>query len=169
MNELPRGKVGEIVARGPSVMLGYWRKPEQTKAAIVDGWLRSGDAGYMDEDGFVFLVDRVKDMIVSGGENVYSAEVENALAKHPSVLECAVIGVPDEKWGEAVHAIVRLRAGQSASAEELTRHCGELIATYKRPRSYTFRTEPLPLSAAGKILKSELRKPFWEGRERQVG
>ena len=169
MNELPRGKVGEIAARGPTVMLGYWRKPEQTQAAIVDGWLRSGDAGYMDEDGFIFLVDRVKDMIVSGGENVYSAEVENALAQHPAILECAVIGVPDDKWGEAVHAIVRLRDGQAVNADELTRHCGELIATYKRPRSYTFREEALPLSAAGKVLKAQLRKPFWEGRDRQVG
>jgi acyl-CoA synthetase (AMP-forming)/AMP-acid ligase II len=169
MHELPRGQVGEIAAHGPTVMLGYWRKPEQTAAAIVDGWLRTGDAGYMDDEGFIFLVDRLKDMIVSGGENVYSAEVENALAKHPAVQECAVIGVPHEKWGEAVHAVVRLRDGHSADEEELNRHCGELIATYKRPRSYTFRSEPLPLSAAGKILKSELRKPFWEGRDRQVG
>ena len=168
MKEVPRGTVGEIVARGPTVMLGYWRKPEQTEAAIVDGWLRSGDAGYMDEDGFIFLVDRLKDMIVSGGENVYSAEVENALAKHPAVLECSVIGIPDAKWGEAVHGVVRLREGHTADAEELTRHCDELIAGYKRPRSYTFRKEPLPLSAAGKILKNELRKPFWEGRDRRI-
>ena len=168
MNEVPRGSVGEIVARGPTVMLGYWRKPEQTQATIVDGWIRTGDAGYMDEDGFIFLVDRVKDMIVSGGENVYSAEVENALSQHPSILECAVIGVPDEKWGEAVHAIVRLRDGHSLSEDELTAHCGELIATYKRPRSYTFRNEPLPLSAAGKILKNELRKPYWQGQERRI-
>ncbi len=168
MDEVPRGQVGEIVARGPTVMLGYWRKPEQTEATLVKGWLRTGDAGYMDEDGFLFLVDRVKDMIVSGGENVYSAEVENALAKHPAVLECAVIGVPDEKWGEAVHAVVRLKDGLPADADELTRHCGELIATYKRPRSYSFRTEPLPLSAAGKVLKTELRKPFWAGHERRI-
>jgi len=107
-------------------------------------------------------------MIVSGGENVYSAEVENALSKHPAVLECSVIGIPDAKWGEAVHGVVRLRDGHTADAEELTRHCDELIAGYKRPRSYTFRQEPLPLSAAGKILKSELRKPFWEGRDRQI-
>jgi long-chain acyl-CoA synthetase len=169
MNELPRGKTGELVVSGPTVMLGYWRKPEQTAAAIVDGWLRTGDAGYMDEDGFIFLVDRVKDMIVSGGENVYSAEVENALAQHAAVLECAVIGIPSEKWGEEVHAIVRLREGQTASQEELTAHVGELIAGYKRPRSFTFRTEALPLSAVGKILKVELRKPFWEGQTRRVG
>ena len=167
--ELPRGKVGEIVARGPTVMLGYWRKPEQTEAAIVDGWLRSGDAGYMDDEGFIFLVDRVKDMVVTGGENVYSAEVENALAQHPAILECAVIGIPDDKWGEAVHAIVRLRDGQTPDEAELTRHCGELIASYKRPRSYTFSKEPLPLSAAGKVLKNELRKPFWADKERRVG
>jgi long-chain acyl-CoA synthetase len=107
-------------------------------------------------------------MIVSGGENVYSAEVENALTKHPDVLECAVIGIPDHRWGEVVHAIVHLRQGCTTDEEELTRHCGELIATYKRPRSYTFTAEPLPLSAAGKVLKNELRKPFWEGHERQV-
>ena len=169
MNEMPRGKTGEVVVRGPSVMLGYWRKPEQTAATIVNGWLRTGDAGFMDEDGFIFLVDRVKDMIVSGGENVYSAEVENALSKHPAVLECAVIGVPSEEWGEQVHAVVRLREGQTASEEELGIHCNELIAAYKRPRSFTFRADPLPLSAVGKVLKTELRKPFWEGRERRVG
>jgi acyl-CoA synthetase (AMP-forming)/AMP-acid ligase II len=169
MNELPRGKTGELAIHGPTVMLGYWRKPEQTEATIVNGWLRSGDAGYMDEDGFIFLVDRVKDMIVSGGENVYSAEVENALAQHPAVLECAVIGIPSDKWGEEVHAIVYPRDGQTASQEELTAHVGELIANYKRPRSYTFRKEPLPLSAMGKILKVELRKPFWEGHSRKVG
>jgi long-chain acyl-CoA synthetase len=168
MKELPRGQVGEIVARGPSTMLGYWMKPELTQAAIADGWVHSGDGGYMDEEGFVFIVDRIKDMIVSGGENVYSAEVENALTKHPDVLECAVIGIPDHRWGEVVHAIVHLRQGCTTDEEELTRHCGELIATYKRPRSYTFTAEPLPLSAAGKVLKNELRKPFWEGHERQV-
>lgn len=168
MKELPRGSVGEVVARGPSVMLGYWRKPEATAAAIVDGWLKSGDAGYMDEEGFIFLVDRLKDMIVSGGENIYSAEVENALAKHPAVLECAVIGIPHAKWGEAVHAELRLRDGQQVSEEDLDRHCRELIADYKRPRSYHFRAEALPLSATGKVLKTELRKPYWEGHERQV-
>ncbi|MEJ8847609.1 long-chain-fatty-acid--CoA ligase [Variovorax rhizosphaerae] len=168
MNEVPRGTVGEIVARGATVMLGYWNKPEQTRSAIVDGWLRSGDAGYMDEEGFVFIVDRLKDMIVSGGENVFSAEVENALARHPAVLECAVIGIPHEKWGEAVHAELRLRDGFEVDEEALGTHCAELIASYKRPRSFNFRTEPLPLSAAGKILKNELRKPYWEGQARSI-
>lgn len=169
LNDLPAGQVGEVLMRGPSLMLGYWNKPELTAQTIVDGWLRTGDAGYLDEQGFLFLVDRVKDMIVSGGENVFSAEVENALAKHPAVLECAVIGVPDARWGEAVHAIVRLKPDAIADEAELKRHCAGLIAGYKQPRSYTFRGDPLPLSAAGKMLKVELRKPFWEGAQRRIG
>jgi long-chain acyl-CoA synthetase len=122
----------------------------------------------MDEDGFIFIVDRLKDMIVTGGENVYSAEVENALARHPAVLECAVIGIPHEKWGEAVHAEVRLREGEAVDEEALAQHCVSLIAAFKQPRSWNFRTEPLPLSAAGKVLKNDLRKTFWEGSERRV-
>ncbi len=168
LNDVPPGAVGEVAVRGPNVMLGYWNKPELTAATIVDGWLRTGDAGYLDERGFLFLVDRVKDMIVSGGENVYSAEVENALSRHPAVLECAVIGVPDEKWGERVHAIVRLRDGAEASEADLSAHCRDLIADYKRPRSYEFRVEPLPLSGAGKILKTELRRPHWDGQDRKI-
>ncbi len=166
--DCPTGQVGEVAVRGPNVMLGYWNKPELTAQTIIDGWLRTGDAGYLDERGFLFLVDRVKDMIVSGGENVYSAEVENALARHPAVLECAVIGVPDEKWGERVHAVVRLRPDAEASEADLSAHCLTFIADYKRPRSWEFRAEPLPLSGAGKILKTELRRPHWAGRERGV-
>lgn len=168
LRELPRGSVGEILVRGPNVMLGYWRKPALTAQTIVDGWLRTGDAGYLDEQGFLYLVDRVKDMIISGGENVYSAEVENALAQHPSVQECAVIGVPDPRWGERVHAIVRLRTGHDSSPESLMDHCASLIANYKCPRSYSFRTDPLPLSGAGKIQKSELRREYWTGTDRGV-
>ena len=167
--ELPVGQVGEILVRSPGCMLGYWNMPELTAETIVDGWLRTGDAGYMDEDGFLFVVDRVKDMVVSGGENVYSAEVENALARHPAVAECAVIGVPDERWGERVHAVLRLREGQVVTEQAIIDHCRTLIANYKCPRSVSFSDGPLPLSGAGKILKTELRKPFWEGRERQVG
>lgn len=167
-NELPRGEVGEICARSPNIMLGYWNKPELTAETLRNGWLHTGDGGYMDDDGFLYIVDRVKDMIISGGENVYSAEVENALHEHPAVLECAVIGVPDEKWGERVHAIVRVQAGQAATADDLIAHCHNLIAGYKCPRSLEFRDEPLPLSGAGKILKSELRKPYWEGQAKQV-
>ncbi|MEC9346730.1 MAG: long-chain-fatty-acid--CoA ligase [Pseudomonadota bacterium] len=167
-NECPRGTVGEICARGPNVMQGYWNKPDLTAQTIRDGWIHTGDGGYMDDEGFVYVVDRVKDMIISGGENVYSAEVENAVYRHPAVVECAVIGVPDEKWGERVHAIVRLHAGQQASAEDIIAHCHQLIANYKCPRSVDFRTEPMPLSGAGKILKTELRKPYWDGKTKQV-
>ena len=168
LDELPRGEVGEIVVRSPGAMLGYWNQPELTSKTLVDGWVRTGDAGYMDEDGFVFLVDRVKDMIVSGGENIYSAEVENALSAHTGVAECAVIGVPDDKWGERVHAIVRLKAGEQASVEAVIAHCHTLIAGYKCPRSVEFRVEPLPLSGAGKILKTELRKPYWAEGARRI-
>lgn len=169
MQERPRGEVGEIAIRSPGAMLGYWGQPELTQQTLVDGWVRTGDAAYMDEDGFVFIVDRVKDMIVSGGENVYSAEVENALSSHAAIAACAVIGVPDPKWGERVHAIVRLKEGGSATADELVAHCKALIANYKCPRSVEIRKEPLPLSGAGKILKMELRKPYWENLSRSVG
>jgi long-chain acyl-CoA synthetase len=155
--ELPPGEVGEIVVRGPTVMLGYWNKPEATAAALRDGWLHSGDAGYMDAQGFLYVADRLKDMIVSGGENVYSAEVENALYQHPAVSQCAVIGVPDARWGERVHAVIVLHPGTAATEAELIGHCRELIAGYKCPRSVAFRTDPLPLSGAGKVLKNELR------------
>lgn len=166
--EVPRGAVGEVRVRGPNTMLGYWNKPKETAAALRDGWVYTGDAARMDEEGFVYIVDRLKDMIVSGGENVYSAEVENAVAKHASVSQCAVIGVPDDKWGEAVHALVILKPGQRASAEEIVAHCHTLIAGYKCPRSVAFHADPFPLSGAGKVLKRELRKPYWEGRSRQV-
>lgn len=167
-NEVPPGTVGEIVGRGDNVMLGYWKQPEMTARTLRNGWLHTGDGGYIDEDGFLFVVDRVKDMIISGGENVYSAEVEQALYQHPDVLECAVIGVPDEKWGERVHAIVRAKPGASSSEDSVIAHAKTLIAGYKCPRSVSFREEPLPLSGAGKILKTELRKPFWVGKERAV-
>ena len=166
--EVPRGTVGEVCGRGKMVMLGYWKQPELTAHTLRNGWLHTGDGGYMDEDGFVYIVDRVKDMIVSGGENVYSAEVEEALYAHPSVAECAVIGVPDDKWGERVHAIVRFKEGMAVSEEELIRSCHERIAGYKCPRSVMIRDEALPLSGAGKILKSELRKPYWQGLEKRV-
>jgi long-chain acyl-CoA synthetase len=167
-NEVPRGTIGEICGRGAMVMLGYWQQPELTARTLRNGWLHTGDGGYMDEDGFVYIVDRMKDMIVSGGENVYSAETEEALYSHPAVAECAVIGVPDETWGERVHAVVRLKPGMTASAAELIAHTHTRIANYKCPRSLALRQEPLPLSGAGKILKTELRKPFWEGREKRV-
>ncbi|SAL14936.1 AMP-dependent synthetase and ligase [Caballeronia choica] len=159
--EVPRGTVGEIVARGPNVMLGYWNKPDATAEAIRNGWMHTGDGGYMDEDGFIFLVDRIKDMIVSGGENVYSAEVEKALASHPAIAQCAVIGVPHEKWGESVHAVIVLKPGAQTTLESVRSHCREQIAGYKCPVSVDFR-ETLPLSSVGKILKTELRAPYWK-------
>jgi len=165
--ELPAGETGEVIVRGPHVMQGYWNRPEETAAAIRDGWMHTGDCGYLDGDGFLFIVDRAKDMIISGGENIYSAEVENALCQHASVATSAVIGIPNEQWGESVHAFVILKPGETVTADELTRHCKTLIAGYKCPRSIEFVTE-LPLSAPGKVLKTELRKRFWGDRDRQV-
>lgn len=166
--DLPPGTVGELIARGPGVMLGYWNKPAETAAALRDGWLWSGDAGYLGDDGLLYLVDRTKDMIVSGGENVYSAEVENAVSSHPAVASCAVIGIPDDKWGEAVHAVVVLKAGQSATIEIIREHCKQHIAGYKCPRSVEFR-DSLPLSGPGKVLKYQLREPYWKDRQRRIG
>ena len=164
--EVPRGEVGELAASGPNIMLGYWNKPEQTAEVLKDGWYRSGDMGYVDEEGYVFLVDRAKDMIVSGGENVYCSEVEEALYKHPAVLEAAVFGVPDEHWGEAVHAVVVPR--EEITGDELVRFCREHIAGYKVPKAISFSEKELPKSGPGKILKRELRAPFWKGRKRGV-
>lgn len=166
--DLPRGQVGEICARGMNVMQGYWGLKEQTEQTLRKGWLHTGDVGYMDEDGFVFIVDRAKDMVISGGENVFSIEVEGAIYEHPAVQECAVIGVPSELWGEAVHAVVVPKPDVLVTAEEIIEHCRQRIAGYKLPRSVSFRREPLPASGAGKILKTELRKPYWEGHIRQV-
>ena len=168
---VPRGAVGEVCARGPNVMLGYRNLPEQTAKTLASGWLHTGDGGRLDEDGFLTIVDRVKDMIISGGENVYSAEVENVLMLHPAVDQCAVIGVPDADWGERVHAIVVLSQDGAAAPPteaDLVAHCRSHIAGFKVPRSLTFRREPLPLSGAGKILKTELRAPFWKDTDRNV-
>ncbi len=160
--------IGEIVARGDNVMMGYWERPEETAKAIVEGWMHTGDGGYMDEDGFVYVVDRIKDMIITGGENVYSTEVENVVAQYPGVVQCAVIGIPDSRWGEAVHVVVVVKAGTTVDAADLIAFCKERIAGYKCPHSVDVRTAPLPMSGAGKILKRELRRPFWEGQDRRV-
>jgi long-chain acyl-CoA synthetase len=156
--EVPRGTVGQIIARGPMVMQGYWNQPALTAEALRGGWMHTGDGGYMDDEGFVFVVDRIKDMIITGGENVYSAEVENAIYQHPAVAMCAVIGVPDEQWGERVHAVVALKSGQTTTEAEMIAHCRQRIAGYKCPRTVNVRTEALPLSGAGKVLKTVLRK-----------
>jgi len=155
--DLPHGTAGEITVRGPMVMQGYWEQPELTAQTLREGWLHSGDVGYMDDDGCVFIVDRTKDMIISGGENVYSAEVENALASHPDVQMCAVIGLPHARWGEVVHAVVVLHSDREVTAEALIQHCQERIAGYKCPKHISFRSN-LPLSAAGKLLKYKLRE-----------
>lgn len=165
---LPPREIGEIVIKSPTIMLGYWRKEEATQEVLRDGWYYSGDTGYLDEDGYLYICDRIKDMIVSGGENVYPAEVEKALQSHPAVREVAVIGVPDKKWGEAVKAVIALKPGATATAEELIAYARTLIAGYKVPKSIDF-MDSLPRNAAGKILRRELRKPYWENQERQVG
>jgi acyl-CoA synthetase (AMP-forming)/AMP-acid ligase II len=165
--EVPRGTVGEIVVRGGQVMQGYWGKPDETAAALRGGWMHTGDAAYMDGEGYIFIVDRVKDMIVTGGENVYSAEVENALSQHPAVAACAVIGVPDPEWGERVHAVVVLQPGAAVTGDELREHTKTRIAGYKAPRSVEF-ADSLPLSGAGKVLKRELRARYWGDTDRHV-
>ena len=155
------GAVGEVAIRGDNVMAGYWNKPRETAEALGGGWYRTGDLGYMDDHAFLYLVDRAKDMIVSGGENVYSTEVEEVLYGHPAVLEAAVFGIPDARWGEAVHAVVVPRS--DVAEDDLLRHCRELIAAYKVPKRIELRTDPLPKSGAGKVLKRELRAPHWKG------
>jgi acyl-CoA synthetase (AMP-forming)/AMP-acid ligase II len=165
---LPTGETGEVCARAGNFMREYWKKPEATSEAFRGGWYHSGDAGYIDERGYLFLVDRVKDMIVTGGENVYSVEVENAIASHPCVAQVAVIGIPHEMWGEAVHAIIVMQSGTTVTESEIIAHARQSIAGYKLPKTIEFRVEPLPLSGALKVLKRELRKPYWEGRGRGV-
>ena len=169
--DVPPGDVGEIIVRSPGVMLGYWGKPEETAAALARapnaGWMHTGDGGRFDEAGFLYVVDRVKDMIISGGENVYSVEVEQAVARHPAVATCAVIGVPDPQWGERVHAVVVLKAGREATGDEIREHCKTLIGGYKCPRSFEF-VAALPVTGAGKVLKRELRKAYWKETERGV-
>ncbi|MES3021563.1 MAG: long-chain fatty acid--CoA ligase [Pseudomonadota bacterium] len=166
--EVARGEVGEVAVRGANVMQGYWNNPAQTAAAIRDGWMHTGDGAYMDADGFIFIVDRMKDMIISGGENIFSAEVENAIAGHAGVAACAVIGIPHAVWGESVHAAIVAKPGATPTAEDIIAHCKALIAGYKCPRSVAF-VDQMPLSGAGKILKNKLREPFWNDQQRGVG
>ena len=166
--EVPVGQVGEILIKAASNMKGYWNNPDATNGAVKDGWFYSGDAGYADDEGYIFIHDRVKDMIVSGGENVYPAEVENALFSHPDIADVAVIGVPDEKWGEAVKACVVLRSDATLTQEDIITFARELVAGYKLPKSVDF-VEALPRNPSGKILRRELREPYWEGQERRVG
>jgi acyl-CoA synthetase (AMP-forming)/AMP-acid ligase II len=166
-NEVPRGTIGEICGQGPQLMSGYWNLPEASEKALWRGWMHTGDAGTMDENGYVYVQDRVKDMIISGGENVYPREVENLLFEHPAIVDAAVIGVPSDQWGEAVKGIVVLKQGHEATAEEIMEFCKGKIAGYKRPQSIDFIAE-LPRNASGKVLKKDLRAKFWEGKTRQV-
>lgn len=167
-NELPPGSTGEVCARAGNMMIEYWNQTEATEEAFRNGWYHTGDAGYVNDRGYLFLVDRVKDMIISGGENIYSIEVENAIASHDAVAQVAVIGIPDDVWGEAVHAVVVLHPDQSISGDEIIAHARQSVAGFKVPKSVSFRTEPLPLSGALKVLKRDLRAPFWEGKDRGV-
>jgi acyl-CoA synthetase (AMP-forming)/AMP-acid ligase II len=168
-NEAGVGEIGEIAIQGNTVMAGYWKRPEATAEAVTpDGWLKTGDAGYRDADGYIFVHDRVKDMIVSGGENIYPAEVENAILGCPGVADAAVIGVPDERWGEAVKVIVVPHADGAPDPEAVIAWARERIASYKAPKSVDF-IDALPRNASGKVLRRELRKPYWEGRSRNVG
>jgi len=165
--EVSTGEVGEILIKAPNVMKGYWNKPDATRGAIKDRWFHTGDAGFFDEEGYLYIHDRVKDMIVSGGENIYPAEVENALFGHPGVADAAVIGVPDPKWGEAVKAIVVRKEGANPDPSEIIAWARERIAGYKLPKSVDF-VETIPRNPSGKVLRRELRQPYWEGRDRQV-
>ncbi len=162
------GEIGEVWGRGKAMMQGYWRNPDATKAAIGDGWMHSGDMGYFDDEHYLFIVDRKKDMIISGGENIYSREVEEALLLHPAVFEAVVIGVPDPKWGESVKACVALKPGARATEEELIEHCKSLIASYKKPRSVDIMAALPHISSTNKIDKKKLREPYWAGQERNV-
>lgn len=162
------GEVGEVEVRGPNVTIGYWQQPEATASVLREGWYATGDLGRMDGESYLYLVDRAKDMIVTGGENVYSTEVEEVLFRHPRVAEAAVFGVPDDTWGEAVMAVVVPRA-EPVTVEELLEHCRRELAGYKVPKRIELRAEPLPVSGAGKVLKRALREPYWEGRDVRIG
>ncbi|MET0992630.1 MAG: long-chain-fatty-acid--CoA ligase [Mycobacterium sp.] len=166
-NRLPPGEVGEVVVHGPAPMLEYWNRQEATATTLIGGWVHTGDAGYLDEDGYLFISDRIKDMIIVAGENVYPAEVENLIVSHPAVREAAVVGAPDERWGETVYAFIALVPGQSVTPHELTLFLRDKLATFKRPQHFAF-VDVLPRNASGKILRRELREQLWLGRERAV-
>jgi long-chain acyl-CoA synthetase len=163
-SEVTPGEVGEIVGKGKNIMLGYWKMPDKTAETIKDGWLHTGDMGTVDEDGYIYLVDRKNDMIITGGENVYPREVEDILLEHPAIMEVAVVGVPDEKWGEAVKAVVLLKEGMKATGEEIIGFAKSRLASYKCPKSVDFRSA-LAKTAAGKIARSQIKKEYWQDRD----
>jgi acyl-CoA synthetase (AMP-forming)/AMP-acid ligase II len=166
--ELPPGEPGEIVARGDVVMRGYWNDPNATAEALRGGWLHTGDIGMFDDRGYLFLLDRAKDMIITGGNNVYPREVEEIIVQHPAVASVVVVGIPDDYWGEAVHAVVVLEAGAQASREQIIDHCSMHLAGYKKPKSIEF-VDALPVSGYGKVLRREVRDRYWQGQERRIG
>ena len=165
---VPNGTIGEVAVRGPQLMRGYWNRPDASAEALRGGWMHTGDAGIVDDEGYLYIQDRVKDMIVSGGENVYPREIEDVLFQHAAVADAAVIGIPSEKWGEEVKAIIVLKEGEDASADDLLQHCRSQLAGYKQPRSIDFIAE-LPRNPSGKVLKKDLREPYWKDHERRVG
>jgi acyl-CoA synthetase (AMP-forming)/AMP-acid ligase II len=165
---LPPGKSGEVVVRGEIVMPGYWNNPEASAETLRNGWLHTGDIGYFDEDGYLFLLDRAKDMVITGGNNVYPREVEEVLILHPDIAECVVFGIPDDYWGEAVHAVVVPRSGVSLTSRQVIDFCGEHLAGYKKPKAVDF-TEALPVSGYGKVLRREVRDAYWTGHESRIG
>jgi long-chain acyl-CoA synthetase len=167
-NPLPAGQAGEVVARGDVVMPGYWNDPEASAEALRGGWLHTGDIGYFDEQGYLFLLDRAKDMVISGGNNVYPREVEEVIILHPKVANCVVFGIPDDYWGEAVHAVVVTKPGQTLTAPEIIAFCGEHMAGYKKPKAVDF-VDELPVSGYGKILRREVREAYWVGHEGRIG
>lgn len=167
-NLLPPGKAGEVVVRGEIVMPGYWNNPEASAEALKGGWLHTGDIGYFDEEGYLFLLDRAKDMVISGGNNIYPREVEEVLILHPDIAECVVFGIPDDYWGEAVHAVVVRREGATLSDRDVIAFCGESLAGYKKPKAVDFVTA-LPVSGYGKVLRREIREKYWRGHESRIG
>jgi long-chain acyl-CoA synthetase len=165
--DLPVGEIGEIICRCDTMMEGYWRKPKETRETLKGGWLYTGDLAKRDEEGYIYLIDRKKDMIIRGGENIYPAEIERILYEHPKIMEAAVIGIPDETWGESVKAIVVLKSGEQATEEEIIQYCKERLASYKKPSSIDF-VETLPRTSGGKVLKTILRSKFWEGKKKKI-
>ena len=166
---LPPGETGQIVVRCDGQMSGFWEDPAATRERLVDGWVLTGDIGRIDANGYVYMLDRAGDMIISGGYNIYPAELENVLASHPGVIEAAVFGVPDERWGETPTAVCVIDGKTAVSERELIALCTERLGSYKKPRQVVLRTEPLPKSPVGKVRRKELREPYWAGRERRVG
>lgn len=166
--ELPRGEVGEIVARSDGQMIGFWNNPAATEERVVNGWVKTGDMGRLDENGYLYIVDRADDMIISGGYNIWPMELENAISDHPDVIEVAVFGVPHERWGESPYAVVVVKEADAVSADELIELCADRLGSYKKPSGITFQTEPLPKSPVGKVKRKDLREPFWAGHDRRV-